>query len=177
MTSLAIYLFLLASSPILVLMIHAAAVQILRRDESTSPQLIVGFSILIGYGIVAFPAWIFYLRYLSSIEEFFGAIFYGFIVYFCLSYAYFHFFNISETARRFQILVLLSKSRKVDRRDIAVRYSASDMIKTRLERLVQSGQLTLKNNRYFLKRRMLYSVAKILMMWAILLKFLERDGK
>lgn len=176
MISLAGYLFFLALSPILVLIVHALTIRILRCSGTVSPQLIVGFSILIGYGVVAFLGWAFYLRHLNRLNEFFWAAVYGFIVYTCLAYSYFHFFNISETARRFQILLML-KDHAMDRRDLATRYDVNDMIKTRLERLVQSGQLTHTNDQYFLKGRLLCSVAQILMMWAVLLRFLEPDKK
>ena len=177
MNGFATYLFLLALSPILVLAIHAAILRILGHARNDSPQLTVGFSILIGYGIFAFLAWVFYLHSLSTVNEFAQSAFYGFIVYTCLSYSYFHFFNISETARRFQILVALSSNRKVYRRYLAAKYNVTDMVKTRLERLVQFGQLTYKDGRYYLKRRVLCSIAQILMMWAVLLRFLGNSEK
>ncbi len=169
MNGLAAYLLVLTLSPILVLLVQASAIR-LQRTRDSSPQLVVGFSILIGYVLVAFFTWIFYLRHLSSYECFWAAL-YGFIVYTCLSYSYFHFFNISETARRFQILFLLRNGHKIYRQDLTVRYNAANMIKTRLDRLIQSGQLAYENNRYFLKRRTLCYVAQILMKWAVLLRF------
>ena len=176
MSHLSAYLLLLTLSPLLVLVIHSPAIRIFGCGKSFSPQLAVGLSILIGYGVIALFAWIFHLRYLGA-GNLFWAVFYSFIVYTCLAYSYFHFFNISETARRFQILVVLNSYGRVYRRDLALKYNVANMIKVRLERLIQIGQLSRENDRYFLKRYTLCYIAQILMAWAVLLKFLGDKKK
>lgn len=70
-----------------------------------------------------------------------ASIMYALIVFDALSYAYFHFFNLSETGRRIRILITLLGGKRLTEDDIAQDYSPAAMVRTRLTRLRQMGQI------------------------------------
>ena len=80
---------------------------------------------------------------------------YLFLIYGLFSYVYFHFFNMSETARRVRILAEIQKARVFKRDRVHEEYSARDMISNRLKRLV-AGIFILPANIIFYLRRVLY---------------------
>ncbi len=73
-------------------------------------------------------------------------------IYLCLSYSYFHFLNLGETARRIRILRELYDSKEgLSYGELLERYNANMIIEVRLKRLIDSGQIELKNGRYFIR--------------------------
>lgn len=73
------------------------------------------------------------------------------LIYALLGYCYFHFVNMSETARRIRILTELTEVRGgLSLRDILGRYNAGDIIDRRLARLVNNGQVKCENGRYYI---------------------------
>lgn len=171
------YLILLASTPCLTLILQAAALRILRLIQiETSPQLVAIFSVLAGYPVIGIIAWWSFLRHLKLGLELGIACLYGVTVYGGLAYAYFHLFNMSETARRFRILYELKSRGRMTRRELDTRYSPTRMLSIRLERLVAMGQLRKEGDRYFLHGKLLYSTAKILVIWGRLLR-LSMEGR
>lgn len=72
------------------------------------------------------------------------------LIYALLGYCYFHFVNMSETARRIRILTELSVAPGgLSLREILERYNAREVIDRRLVRLVNSGQVKYENGRYY----------------------------
>jgi hypothetical protein len=72
------------------------------------------------------------------------------IIYSALGYCYFHFINMGETARRIRILLELSVAKEgLTLAELLERYNAGEIIDKRLARLVNSGQIILKNGRYY----------------------------
>ena len=72
------------------------------------------------------------------------------ITYGALSYCYFHFVNLGETARRVRILRELHDSKDgLSMEEILNRYNANDIIEKRISRLLSNGQIVLKEGKYF----------------------------
>lgn len=161
------YLIILLASPILVLILH---ILLLRLLKAPSPQLIAVFAVLLGYPSMAAIVWWASLRHISMGLELLAACLYGVLVYGSLSYAYFHLFNMGETARRFRILYELKARGKMTSAEIDARYSPQSMLTVRLERLLASGQLEQREGRYFLRSRFLYRISQLLTGWGRLLR-------
>jgi len=89
---------------------------------------------------------IFYL-----LNKSFSAVTYAFFVYNSLGYAYFHFFNMSETARRIKILLEIRKNKILKIENLTNDYQSDFMIKTRLQRLIELKNILLKAKFYFLQ--------------------------
>lgn len=166
------YLGILLCTPLLTLLLNATGNRsFLGRSQRLSPQVIALFSLVVGFPIMGFIAWAVCLRHLPAITDQTVASLYGTLVYGALAYAYFHLYNLSETARRFRILYELSLRGKMTRNEISTLYRPTDMLATRLERLVAMRQLKRRADRYALQGKFLYGVSKILRVWASLLGF------
>jgi len=83
------------------------------------------------------------------------AIFYAFIVYNSLGYAYFHLFNMTETARRIKILFEIKKNKGLAVEKLTEHYKSDFMIETRLHRLIELNQIEEVNGKYFIKGKFL----------------------
>ena len=85
------------------------------------------------------------------------------LTYGSLSYCYFHFINLGETARRIRILrELKNSSNGLTLNEIFKNYSSEEIIERRFSRLIGSQQVIFKNNRYYIGRPMMYLIARIL---------------
>lgn len=113
--------------------------------------------------ILNFPViYIFYL-----LNKNFSSIIYAFLVYNSLGYAYFHVFNMSETARRIKILFEIKKNKSLSVENLTQDYQSDFMVKTRLQRLIELNQIKQINGKYFIK-------CKILLFAAIMVNFLKK---
>jgi len=92
----------------------------------------------------------------------FSSLIYGFIVYNCIGYSYFHFFNMSETARRIKILIEIYKNKHLSIKSLENQYKSDSMISIRLERLIGLGQIEEKDNKYILKGKILLIFVKLM---------------
>jgi len=82
--------------------------------------------------------------------------------YSALGYCYFHFVNLGETARRIRMLRELSESKdglSVD--EILERYNAKEIIENRLNRLLKSGQVIYKDNRYYIGKPVMLFMSRM----------------
>lgn len=71
------------------------------------------------------------------------------IIYGSLGYCYFHFINLGITARRIRILrELYASGGGLSLNMLLKRYNAGDMISKRLDRLLGSGQIVCRDNKY-----------------------------
>ena len=70
---------------------------------------------------------------------------FAFLAFNGVAYAYFHFFNMSETARRIRMLLQIRRAGPAGLRvqELERQYSQKDMIEARLDRLVRMNQLSL----------------------------------
>jgi len=112
-----------------------------------------------------------FLFFLISITNYLGnqnilnqlfAFAYGLLTYSSFMYAYFHLFNMSETARRIKIIIFLTENNEADLVDLEKFYPPEDMIRTRLSRLSKMGVIEeCEPGMYFLKGKFLWFVARL----------------
>ena len=169
------YLILLSCSPVLAFISHMVLARVISGFKwgKLSPLIISVVAVLTGFAIIGAGAWQLSLRHMPAGSERFAAILYGLAVYSGLSFSYFQLFAMTETARRIRILSELELRGPLKRHEITGRYSANDILSVRLERLLTWRQLERADNRYILKGRFLYRIAKIMESWAWVLGFLK----
>ena len=100
------------------------------------------------------------------------------IIYFCLSYAYFHFINLGETARRIRLLRELYEAPfGLSREEILKKYNAPEIINIRTSRLLNNGQIILRYGRYYIASPVMLLISKaiVLMKLVVLGKKSEFD--
>ncbi|MBF0472985.1 MAG: hypothetical protein HQK93_04540, partial [Nitrospirae bacterium] len=96
------------------------------------------------------------------------------IIYTALSYCYFHFINLSVTARRIRIVRDLYKNEEgMTKSEILKVYNASVMVDNRVQRMINSGQIIIKDNMLYIGKPILLLIAKII----VLLKFIILGSK
>jgi len=167
------FLLLLASTPLLILILQIISVRIavLLRLE-ISNQFLVILCLFIGHIPMGIAGWFVYLSQLTAASyELTWAVIYGLLVYNALAYSYFHIFNMSETARRIRILYEIYNAKQLKISDIESSYSVDDMLLNRLERLLSMRQIKLFHDRYLLDSRLLYYTARIVAWWGCVLGF------
>lgn len=91
-----------------------------------------------------------------------GSLLYLFLVYLLAGYVYFHFFNMSETARRVRLLIESSKTGSLNKIDLKKLYPHQDIVSVRIERLTALGELQRSGDRYVLGNRVLLLPAKLI---------------
>ncbi|HBR16948.1 MAG: hypothetical protein A3G39_11035 [Deltaproteobacteria bacterium RIFCSPLOWO2_12_FULL_43_16] len=161
------YMTLLATTPVLIFILHVAAARIFIRLPG---QAVVIICSLVGFVPMAAAAWAVYFHHTTATrQELIWAGMYGFIVYAALAYSYFHVFNMSETARRIRILYEIYTAKQLKASEIASLYNAHDMLHSRLERLLSMKQVKLSDDKYLLDRRSLYYAARIIAWWGNIL--------
>ena len=151
----------LAFLPIFFVAVHVAACRFFKRNgELSKPQLLLlrmvlyfNVPVLVGMGAIAF----FENR---PLKDLFYMALYGMCCFNLFGYAYFHFFNLSETARRVKMLILLKRgdAAAIDRMPEA--YRSDEMLKARLKRLESMDQIQKgEDGRLRLRSKTLLSVA------------------
>ncbi len=106
---------------------------------------------------------------------------FAFLVFNGIAYAYFHFFNMSETARRIRMLLQIRRAGPAGLRvqELERQYSQKDMIETRLDRLVRMNQLSLApDGRYRVAGNTLLWAGRIMGLWRrLVLRRVLRDSQ
>lgn len=165
MTSVMILLF----SPVAIIMVHAVVARTVKR---VSAQIIAIVSAALASFAMAMILWnCAWKPHDLAVSETAATVLYALIVYASIAYAYFHLFNMSETARRIRILHEIYKGGSLSAEDILSIYEASDIIEVRLERLFLAKQLARVGKNYVVKGRVLYYAALIIEAWRSLLGF------
>jgi len=93
---------------------------------------------------------------------------FAFMVFNGIAYAYFHIFNMSETARRIRMLLQIRRAGPAGLRvqELERQYSQKDMIEARLDRLVRMNQLSLgPDGRYRVTGKTLLVAGRIMSLW------------
>jgi hypothetical protein len=164
------FLLILAASPVAVLVLHALLSRVLRRLAPGVPtRLVPVLAVAAGAPGLAllvprlFPAGAEHARAWAAA--------YGFVVYACLSYCYFHLFSMSESARRIRILYVLFEGGRIPRAEFSSRYGVKDMVFNRLDRLETIGQVERRDGRYFAKGGSVGLIGKVLIGWGKVLGF------
>jgi hypothetical protein len=164
-------LTLLALSPVILAGFHAA---LSRSFRGVPPQ--IGAVAAIGLGSLP-VAWgtAKILGGMAGTEQLAGAA-YAVLVFGSIGYAYFHVFNMSETARRIRILYEIHRSGSLSEEQILSQYRTPYLIQVRLKRLEETFQLERRGERFVLKGRTLYFVTCALEAWSALLGFRKFGG-
>ena len=85
------------------------------------------------------------------------------ITYAAFGYCYFHFVNLGETARRIRILSELKDSAAgLSQNEILIRYNSKEIIDRRISRLMNNGQLLLKDDKFYIAGPVMFFAAKFL---------------
>lgn len=158
-------LALLLVAPAVILPVHAV---LSRRLRSASRQKTAAAAAVLG----SLPASV--LLWEGALKNYQGAglataLVYCFLVYGTLAYCYFHFFNMSETARRIKIITEIHRGGSISEQDLMAKYRTTDVITTRLDRLVALNQLNYEDGYYSLKGRTLYWAGTAIFFWRRLL--------
>ena len=155
-------LFILTNIFIIILIIfHLLACRVASRTGGLrSPQMFLINSVL----YINIPL-TFCIMFIASLEtrgfiEFLLMLSFGLLVYNSFSYVYFHFFNMSETARRIRILIQLYENNSISIDQLKNEYNSSDMINSRLERLLKMGEIKKDaSGRYYSNHKIFSKIA------------------
>lgn len=87
-----------------------------------------------------------------------------------LSYCYFVFINLGETARRIRILKeVLDAPEGLSLEEILRRYNANEIIERRLQRLLVNGQIIIRDDKYYIGKPLMLWMAKIVVAFKFIL--------
>jgi hypothetical protein len=162
---------ILLGSPVAIFGVHAV---LCRLSRGASPQrtcvraaalalLPVGFAALLLGG----PA--------SGADRAWAAAYCG-LTYVSIAYSYFHLFNMSETARRIRLLRELLRQGPLGSEQLLSLYRGEEIMSRRIERLLESSQLTEQSGRYLVRSRLLLRAARMVAGWRRLLGFDRPHG-
>ncbi len=91
------------------------------------------------------------------------------LTYGCLGYCYFHFINLGETGRRIRILRELKDAPDgLTLKEFLARYNAKEIIERRLSRLVATGQIVIRDGRFYIGKPVVLAMARILVGFKLL---------
>jgi hypothetical protein len=91
-------------------------------------------------------------------------------IFAALGYGYFHFVNLGETARRVRILrELAAAGGTLTREELFRRYNGAEIVRIRLERLLATGQIVLRNGCYCIGNHTLLRMARLIQLMKLLL--------
>ena len=137
-------------------------------------SIFLGFAVGL-FSVITLEAYGFFTMSKSE-QDFIAIIIVNLVTYSALGYCYFHFLNLGETARRIRIVRELYDSEGGLSLDgILARYSALDIVQKRVERLLNNGQISEKNGRYYVGSPVMLIMAKIMV--AMKLIFLGKKSE
>jgi len=91
------------------------------------------------------------------------------VTYVALGYCYFHFINLGETARRVRIAIeLLESEIGLSMDELIKRYSASDIINYRLQRMISNNQIVYRDDRYYIAKPIMLYLAKAIVIMKLI---------
>lgn len=166
--SLAAFLAILAISPLWILLTHVALSRVCPR----SPVQLVA----VAAGLAGAAPTVLLICAVASLcpraipEKLVEAV-YGFSVYACVAYSYFHVFNMSETARRIRILSEIYLAGSLDAAQLSRLYDGAAILEMRLDRLLATRQLGRRDDRFVSVGRGFYVVACLIRAWRLVLGF------
>jgi hypothetical protein len=160
-------LLLLLASPLAVCIIQAALARLIRMaDFRVAPQLLVLTTILLGNVPMVWLTWKLVLRGLPGD---WSAVACGvalvLLTYNALGFCYFNLLNLSETSLHVHILMDLLLSGPMPANELAVRYGVSEMMETRIKRMIALGQLRDQGGYFVVNNRGLLAVGRVIHFW------------
>lgn len=136
--------FLCLISPIIAFAVNVISQVLLCRYMPKSGLL---RSIYAGFAVGTF----FFIFLEAVLSDSMSSFFAGFIAYSSLGYCYFHFLNLGETARRVRLLMELESSKDgLSLGELLERYNAAEITGKRVDRLLKSGQIVLRGDRFYI---------------------------
>jgi len=139
-----------------------------QRLRLKSPQvLLVRLVLAVNIPVLA-GAWLIARSELRDAAQTMYMLVFAFLVFNGIAYAYFHIFNMSETARRIRMLLQIRRAGPTGLRvrELEHQYSQQDMIEARLDRLVLMKQLSLgSDGRYRVAGNTLLWAGRIMGLW------------
>jgi len=130
-------------------------------------SLVLGF--IIGLFFVFGADFYGHFAAVQSVEEFLSLSIVNFLTYSALGYCYAHFINLGEGARRIRIIRELYKSKTGLTLDELLKiYDGRQMVENRINRLIRSGQIILRNNRYFIGKPIMLFIARIILLMKLI---------
>lgn len=163
-------LILLVATPVFFFALLAVVMRLLALSvRAISSQVVVLACALLGNLPFGALVWFVYLRKVSTTEELIAGIIYTLLIYNALAYSCFHVFNMSDTARRIKILNEIHGLGKVKISELKSSYSAAGMLANRIDRLLDSRQISRSGNGYVLNSHLLYDMARVLNLWGRIL--------
>lgn len=163
---------ILLVSPVIVFVGHTGLSRIYR---SQPPQLVAVKAIILGLLPTGALLWLFVFRAVPVNAEAASMFIYCILVYFSLGLTYFHFFNMSETARRIRILYEIEKAGSLSPDGLTALYKTNDIITIRLKRLVAIKQIEYSGQYYTLRGKTLYVAALCILAWRKILNLDHRN--
>lgn len=114
--------------------------------------------------------------YQSSLIERFALACANLIIYLCLSYSYFCFISMGETARRIRLLRELCDSPQgLTKEEMLSRYNAAEVISMRMIRLLNNCQVILRDSRYYAGSPVMLLISRTIVFMKIII--LGRDSE
>lgn len=161
---------ILIFSPLMIFAIHVVLARIDRRSRQVT-AIKAAFCGLIPTAVLL---WVFSFRFLAPEKSIAVASSYCLLVYGLLAMTYFHFFNMSETARRIRLLYEIDKASSLSEAEILCLYNTKEVFELRFQRLVAMKQLKRSGDFYAIDGKILYLAAVCVSAWAHLLGFRGR---
>jgi glutaminyl-tRNA synthetase len=158
-------------SPLMAFGINVA-LQICRVRFSANKRLLqaVSFGFWGGLLLLAASNGLFLFLLDEGAAEKAGSFLVNLLIYFSCSNIYFHFVNMGETARRIRLLrELYDAPEGLLLNDILLRYNAREIVARRLDRLLGSGQIKYGDSKYYVNKKTMLSLAKIMLLLRMVL--------
>jgi hypothetical protein len=167
-------------APVVAVTVHILAARRLRRaGRLFSPQAhLVKLLLLLNLPLLGGVLFLGGVEGRSASEMLLMSIF-AFIVFNGTGYAYFHVFNMSETARRIRMLLSIRDHGSLHSGELAAEYSPEHMVRARLARLIEMGQVVRDaDGRYRIKSHFLVWAAGLVRFFRNILRLpsSERPG-
>jgi len=124
---------------------------------------------LCGFGIVFITDITYCFSAKPPLMECFAQLSLSTVTYVALGYCYFHFINLGETARRVRIAIeLLESEIGLSMDELIKRYSASDIINYRLQRMISNNQIVYRDDRYYIAKPIMLYLAKAIVIMKLI---------
>jgi uncharacterized membrane protein len=145
-----------------IIIVHVGYCRFYGKNSSSSPQNRLLGIILVGNIPLLFGTLMIVTIKKFPVSEFFVLSIYALIVYNCVLYAYFHLFNMSETARRIRILLHLREAGSLTKQQLLDIYSPQHQVESRLKRLQKMGVICCtQNGSYRTSNRIAVMIARL----------------
>jgi hypothetical protein len=150
-----IFMAVLLLSPIGLFLFHAVAVRLVKI--ASNQKLVMLCILLFNVPLLAILSWLLW----GQLDA--ATVIYALLVYNAFGYCYFHFFNLSETARRVKIVIGVRNGNVRNLQDLQEHYDYHNTIAVRLQRLVALGEIRgSADGVYRLRRYVLYAISLVI---------------